>query len=400
MELDDLITVIYRETKQMNVEDAKSYFMERQRTNPTLRTLTIQDFAGIWLHRDALEREKKPNAPIPTGKDLWRAVCAWEPDPLRSAPREKLFDIYALIRSPRFAPVPLGKLRGEIMCALDPQVCLAPAEGSYVPRRKKFGFSPSNGDITRAIRYADGHPSEGMYRLKHTAAEDPERTLRRFVSLGYVLMMIDGNWVQTGHALVLDADHGIKCHPWFVLSNRWWTHEENWIHEHDTEFKVPAQKVLRDDEEALGVIPLEGQRNRTPIARLTHYRGKREGPEKFVTHFGEDFCFDFARMGQDREVVRSPWGPHLAEIMNWWWDPVREEEVCYTQDGREYLRYNPATRQYQEPELVPPDEVGNIIEAQQESSTDEIPFEAQWNDMDFEVSGSSGPCDGHGASGA
>ena len=167
--------------------------------------------------------------------------------------------------------------------------------------------------------------------------------------------------MQTGHALVLDADYGMRCHPWFVLSNSWWTHDEPWIHEHDTEFKVPAKKVLRDDEEALGFIPLDGQRNRIPIARLTHYEGKEEGQEKFVTNFGEEFCFDFERMGEDLDVEGSEWGPSLAEIMNWWWDPVGEEEVCYTQDGTEYLRYNPATRMYQEPESVPLDEVGNII---------------------------------------
>ena len=399
MDHENLLAGIYQAIKEMDVKDAKAYFKEQQHTNPALQELTIQDLAAHWLHADAMERVNQLNSHIPTGEDLWRAVCAWDPDPLKSPPREKLHAIFNLISSRRFAPVPLGKLRGEIMCTLEPEVCLAPELDSYYPTRQGFGLSDSNNDITRAIRYADGHPPESMYGLKHTATEDPRRTLRRFVSLGYVIMMIDDNWVKTGHALVLDADYGMKCHPWLVLSAKWLTDDECYVLEHETEFKKPAKKVLRDDSEALGVIPLPGHRNRTPIARLTHYGGKEERPEKFVTHFGEDFCFDFASMGQEQEDVTSPWGPDLVEIMNWWWDTVKEEEVCYTQAGAEYLRYNPATRRYQEPESVPRDEVGNIIEPLRDLSVDETPHEVGLAEADLGLSDLSGSSHGHGASG-
>lgn len=359
MDQEDFLTEIYQATKTMAVDEAKAYLQKHQRAHPNLQHSTIQDLAAVWLHQDAMEREHSLRYPIPTAEDLWSAVCAWSPDPLHASPRQKLHEIFDLICSPRFAPVPLGKYRGEFMCALEPEVCLAPELDSFVPMRQGFDFSGSNGDITRAIRYADGHPSEGPSDAIRTAVEDC--TLRRFVSLGYILMLIDGNWTKTGHALVLDADYGRNCHPWLVLSAEWETDDENYVLEHETEFVRPPKKVARDDAEALGVLP--GHSNRTTIARFTHWAGRKEneGPEKFVTHFGEDFSFDLSGVGELQGEVRSPWGPGLAQILNWWWDPIEKEEVCYTDAGIEYMRYNPLTREYRGCKKMPLDEVSNTV---------------------------------------
>jgi len=36
--------------------------------------------------------------------------------------------------------------------------------------------------------------------------------------------------------------------------------------------------------------------------------------------------------------------------MDWLWDPKTQEEVCFTADGREYMRYNRRTKKYRYPD--------------------------------------------------
>lgn len=256
-----------------------------------------------------MERQRQLVALVPTPNDLWAAVCAWEPDPLSSASNAALQRIIKLVDSSRFAPVPLDKLEGH-MCALEPSTCLHPPEDSYAPSRQKFNLSHSNTFSTHAIRYADGHPSESEHQPTWKATERP--TLQRFVSLGWVLMMLNGEWVKTGHALVLDADHNRHCHPWFVLAAEWETEDECYLLKHDTQIVRPPKKIKRDDSTTHGVLP--NHTNRTPIAKLVHANAAREGSEKFVTHFGKDFNFEFDRMGKNPNDVRSPWAQTLLRL--------------------------------------------------------------------------------------
>ena len=215
-------------------------------------------------------------------------------------------------------------------------------------------------------------------------------------------MMIDGEWVKTGHALVLDASHDRNCHPWFVLAQEWHTKDEETIMRYDTEYIRPPQKVEVGDKEALGVLP--GTSNRTPIAPLKHWGRKddTQKSKKFFENFGENFSFDLERMGKKRgSAPQTPWRPDLCEIMMWHWDAKRNQEVCYNKAGIEYIVYNPATRQYAGPGLPSADEIGSIIEdALPSEDTGRGPVE-RFNRMNLESSGTSsgsGPSQsrGHG----
>ena len=174
--------------------------------------------------------------------------------------------------------------------------------------------------------------------------------------------MLTANY-STGHVLVLDADHGRKCHPWIVLAHEW--EMENWEDmdiDYDQRLIYAEKRVMKNDSKAHGVLPLPNHHNRTPIARFEHYdKGKVEGKEKFVTHFGPDFSFDVVRKGKQRSDKRSKYGPDLAEIMDWYWDPDNNEEVCFTEAGNEYYRYYPV-KGYSAPKVVPKAQNGNIME--------------------------------------
>ena len=272
----------------------------------------------------------------------------------------QLRGILQLARSSPFAPVPLGKLHGNIMCALEPEDCIGSDIETYTPGREGFALSPSFYDAICAINYADGHPSENEYLLKRLATED--KTLRQFVSLGWVMIKTNGPWIKTGHALVIDASHHRKCHPWFVSARQLETDSEDDFQKYDTDIMEPATKVKKkNDRNALGVFP--GNNNRTPIARLTHFGWAPEGEEKFVSHFGVDFNFEFDRLvGIPDDEIRGEWGPDLVQILDWWWDPIKQEEVCYTHDEKECMRYNPSTREYNDPHALLEERVGIILE--------------------------------------
>ena len=264
------------------------------------------------------------------------------------------------------------------MWALEPSVCLAPGANDYRPRpprqTKRLDYSLSNRFAIAAIKYADGHPSEGDYHLTDEfdkrAAATPgpkrateDRILRRFMALGFILMKINGAWVKTGHVLVIDASYGRRCHPWIVLAAEWRTNDEEYFERHETEIVQVPKKIRFNDPDALGILPPNN--NRTTIAPLIPYGGIKVGNEKFASHFGVNFNFDLERMGRSNRGHRSPRGPDLADIMSWWWDPDNKQEVCYTPAGNLYMTYNPATRQYDRPysgEVN--DEVGNLIEDQ------------------------------------
>ena len=54
-QIDLLMKEIYQATKEMPVAEAEMYFAEVQKQHPALRKTSIEEFAGYWLHQDALE---------------------------------------------------------------------------------------------------------------------------------------------------------------------------------------------------------------------------------------------------------------------------------------------------------------------------------------------------------
>lgn len=295
-------------------------------------------------------------APPPTAEQLWRAVVNWEPNPLSGSPSASIDPICDLIASRRFGSIPLGKLhhrQGIYPCALVPMGnALNPGLEGYKPP----GLRHHQYSHDLAISYADGFPWEdnpqtkirlpqkGESELVFSARTD--KVLRRFLTLGHIMIMVKNKWIKTGHVLVLDADHGRKCHPWIVLATEWSIEdeaaavlgEETWI--------TTSRTVGPNDTTQPGILP--GDHNRTTIAKLKpfHTHIEQHGG-KLVEKFGPDFDFIAGRTGQNTlGDHRKPWGLTRAEIMEWYWDPTSSREVCFSKNGMKWHIYDPNTGYY------------------------------------------------------
>ena len=224
--------------------------------------------------------------------------------------------------------------QGHAELALIPGKGALPAIEEDNVTKGKYSYAATD---SGAIYYADGHPSE--FDPPYTQPESySKRHLRRFVSLGWVIhIRTDGSWYKTGHALVLDMENGRDHQPWIVLASHWPVNNEN----HEGSFMVHADKrVARNDTTQPGVLP--GGRNRTPVAMI-------ESSDKTVPvlkQFGSNFEFSVARFGGDRAYDRAGNnGPDLAYVMEWYWDPIKEQEVSFDKDGEEYMRYDRKTKE-------------------------------------------------------
>lgn len=309
--------------------------------------------------------------PGPTAGKLWDAVCAWEPWPGGSKSSwEAVFkwsNYFSLIF------VPLGVLRGRTLCAL--QTGWPVDEDVEFPLGRLY--EPEDGDPTArwygdqrtmAVRYAGGDEPCGEDQIMDKGGP----VLRRLVVLGWLLINVDRKpdwdgevgeeWVKTGHLLVIDVDRGRECHPWLVLAREFEERTEfKW--ELDLDYGArPAKRVRKrgfgrlghsttnqyPDASTLGTFP--DDEDRTTIARFTHSlkrKGKAQSAKPFVKHFRKDFEFDLVGFGQDRSDTGPEWGPDLAEVMHWCClDSEERMEVCYTEAGEEYMRYDQRTGQY------------------------------------------------------
>ncbi|KAL9023081.1 MAG: hypothetical protein Q9180_008404, partial [Flavoplaca navasiana] len=66
---------------------------------------------------------------------------------------------------------------------------------------------------------------------------------------------------------------------------------------------------------------------------------------------GDNFKFVPERLGGQYRIRKSRYGPGLAKIMEWYWDPKAEQEVCYTAQGLEYMRYDRKSKVYSFPDF-------------------------------------------------
>lgn len=327
-----------------------------------------------------LTRFHRNEVQTPTAENLWKAVRDWEPNPLSGLPTADPGSIFKLIVSPSFGPVPLGELHhngGVYPCALLPIATgLGPPLDAYEPPDLRY----SSKEL--AINYADGFPLEENPGIsinremppneEYLFNADTDPVLRRFISLGYITMLMPhGEWVKTGHVLVLDADCGRNCHPWIVLASRWDSEDEA-IQIAGGETIITAPEIVKpNDDKTPGVLP--GDHNRTPIARLDPLHPV-SGGRKLVEYFGPEYKFVAERFGRESiATTRKPYGPSLVEIMEWYWDPVEQlEEVCYTKNGQRWYNYNKDTRKYRGPSFIPPEKVGNLLEPARRDLTDSM----------------------------
>ena len=99
-----------------------------------------------------------------------------------------------------------------------------------------------------------------------------------------------------------------------------------------------------------------GDTRRTPIAKLVRIGPVPLGQKlPLLKQFNSDFEFGLYREGGDRDLISSrkflDFHPDLAHIMGWYWDDVAKEEVCYAENGKEFMRRNPTTGKYRNLDL-------------------------------------------------
>lgn len=298
-------------------------------------------------------REAKA-VPQPTSQEFWKA--AYDYDPLGPNPPPNGSELQRIITSGRMEPISIGRIYGEVLLKLLPVIGALPAP--EIPDfEAPFDFAATD---SAAISYPDGHPSEedmapqgeslpggGMGRSRNSpnikAAEDDK--LRRFAALGWVLQEApDGRWTKTGHVLVIDMDdRDVRHrHPWLVLATEWPT---DGVNAQVGGFIMHVEeKVGWNDSSVPGVFP--GDNNRTPICRIMPMDPEGETDLPVLKQLGDNFNFKPERFGSQRPVGSSGDGPALAKVMEWYWDPAAEQEVCYTQHGLEYMRYDRRSKEY------------------------------------------------------
>ena len=71
-----------------------------------------------------------------------------------------------------------------------------------------------------------------------------------------------------------------------------------------------------------------------------------EGDIPVIKRFGSGFDFRPCRVGGRHPAGPSEYGPELVHVMEWYWDPRVERQVCYMKEGRECMRYDPQTHRY------------------------------------------------------
>ena len=344
----------HEEWLKVKIDAAKARF-------PFMRNATMQDYTGYVIRQMAGANIKAAAARhIPNLKeqDFWDAVYEFDP---RGPGQPEVSRLEKIYDSGQLQTLTLGKLYGKITLKL------LPCQGA-LPTTESRSFTPPFGHavtIGGAISYPDGHHSEEMalpdlkgYTSRSkgdktfpTVRDEDDDTLRRFASLGYVLQesrFQKGAWEKTGHVLVIDmGDRRVRHrNPWFVLASEWPTDGEE-TEEGDCYYHA-KENVWRDASAEPGVFP--GEKNRTPIYRIDPMTLDDERP--VIKRFGKDFLFKPVRAGSCRDSdLNSEYGPSLAHVMDWYWDPEAERQVCYTKQGLEYMRYDPLTKEYSYPDL-------------------------------------------------
>ncbi|KAL9603177.1 MAG: hypothetical protein Q9219_001380 [cf. Caloplaca sp. 3 TL-2023] len=283
-----------------------------------------------YLGKKAEDRCLAPlNAPPITIEAFWSNVHDLD----IFSPTSGSNDFRKLLSSPNRPLVPLGKVYGTHQLWLLPELGSLPA--AELDQEIPLDFVATN---CSAISYPDGHPSE--QEIVMVVPGETDQKLRRFVSLGYVVQGTSKNYRLTGHALVADVEKGRNLHPWIVLASTF--PNDNMDDHYGSETIVVPEEVDRDDsedEDEYGVLP--GDNNRTPVGKIIPIGETTTEP--VITLLGLNFNFTVLRRGSSRGYTRSPKGPSLANVMDWYLDPATQDQICFLKGGEEYMRFNPTT---------------------------------------------------------
>ena len=192
-----------------------------------------------------------------------------------------------------------------------------------------------------------------MYR--DTVDPNQDGKLRRFWPLGWIAYKhSEDTWERTGHVLIMDmdTDHNRDRDPWLILASKW--PDSNADGDTDEMTIRAKQSARHDDSEIRGIFP--GDSRRTPIAKIVRIGPVPLGQKvPLLKQFSSSFQFGLYREGGDRDLISSrkfsDFHPDLAHVMGWYWDDIAKEEVCYAENGKEFMRRNPATGKYRNLDL-------------------------------------------------
>lgn len=157
-----------------------------------------------------------------------------------------------------------------------------------------------------------------------------------------------GNWKRTGHVMVIDMDDRDirQRQPWLILAPEWPTDGDEMP---DGTFTNRADELVdRDDKCVAGVFP--GDKNRTTICCIRPQDPAMDmSGQPVLQCFGPVFNFNPVRLGGHRESRPSDHGPRLIRMLEWYWDPVTERQVCFNKDVVVYMTYDTTTKEYTYP---------------------------------------------------
>ena len=307
--------------------------------------------ADYWRHISvklrASHKERQQQLDIisrTTPQEFWDA--AYDFDPNGAGIDCKDTKLVKMLSSRQLKPMPLGNLywHENTPLWLAPAVNSLPLSEIEIPNYTKL---PAARNDSAAIYYPDGHPSsQSRQEGPQSVHANSDKILRRIWPIGYIVLNPgEDYWKYTGHVLVLDMDKDRDRHPWIVLASHWPDINREGP-QGDHTFRAPKQ-AGRDDPDVYGILP--GDRWRTSVAKLCHLSHSQSGDSRpFLKQLGSGFNFGLQRRsGENRLVVLTPesreFHPALAHIMGWHWDESLKEEVCYFENGKEYMRYKPST---------------------------------------------------------
>ena len=116
------------------------------------------------------------------------------------------------------------------------------------------------------------------------------------------------------------------------------------------DFTIRADELVSHGQStAPGVFP--GDRDRTTVAPIIPLDGSKGNDTPTLKQFREDSGFTLSRPHSQPCEGDPENGPALAHVMNWFWDPVAKQEVCYRADGPECMHHDGKTEEYSYPVL-------------------------------------------------
>ncbi|KAL8791125.1 MAG: hypothetical protein Q9195_006022 [Heterodermia aff. obscurata] len=295
---------------------------------------TTKDYYDYHYEKIMEQRKRDREAPAPSAQQFWRSAYDFDPPTRRDS------ELGRILASNKLKRVPLGRLYGT---QLELEPCLGALEDSYA---RIYNMPVERLVFPSAVSFYECHPSEDQQMIRVKA--DKDTLLRRFICLGWVIMVNGNEWTRTGHVLVVDMDEtpNRKRHPWFLLASQWY--DDHCLYPDGDRTIHAEQFVEQGRSDVDGIFP--NTNNRTTVARLRSAqleKQKKTGP--FLQYFHPDLQFEITRFGQpdqERNDPRYLKGSYLPVIMELYWNDQTNQEVCYNEDKMVYFSYNRLTGVY------------------------------------------------------